>query len=206
MIITSLNEYNKKVAIDHIIQVEGDYVDNNNDRGGKTRYGITEATAKEYKQLWSKHNFNGDMKTLPYALAFEIYDIGWWTKLYLDDIVKVHPLIADRLLDMGINGGRSSGVTMLQRILNVFNKQGTLYPDLVVDGGMGPTTVKALKTAVAARGDAAALNIVLNMLYLQGAFYITLAERDVKQETFSYGWANRVKDANLNVCKFFYGK
>ncbi len=208
MLILKLSDYTKKSAIDHICGVEGGdkFTDIKQDKGGKTRYGITEATAIEFKYLWAKHNFNGDMSTLPYALAFEIYDLGWWQRLRLDDVVAVHPLIADRLLDMGVNGGRSVGVTFLQRILNVFNNQGKLYPDLAADGGIGNKTIDALRACVNTRGQDAVLNIVINMLSLQNAFYVTLAEKDPTQETFSFGWANRVKDANLNVCRFFYNK
>jgi len=33
--------------IDRIIEVEGGYVNNPNDKGGPTKYGITEATARK---------------------------------------------------------------------------------------------------------------------------------------------------------------
>jgi lysozyme family protein len=41
--------------------------------------------------------------------------------------------------------GPSVQTKWFQRWLNVFNIQGTLYPDLIADGFIGPRTISALK-------------------------------------------------------------
>jgi lysozyme family protein len=73
----------------------------------------------------------------------------------------------------------------------VLNNREGLYRDLKVDGIIGLATVSALTRYLEQR-DESALVKALNCL--QGAFYIELAERREKDETFVYGWfKHRVK-------------
>lgn len=76
----------------------------------------------------------------------------------------------------------------LQRALNVLNKlhkQQLLYSDLKIDGQIGLATLTSLEKYSAHRDE----TLLLKMLNtLQGAFYVTLAERREKDETFLYGW------------------
>ena len=192
--LNTLKDYNKQVAIDHLMGVEGGskFTDISTDRGGKTRYGVTEAKAIEFKSVWPTYKFNGDMSTLSYELAFHIYETDYWNKLKLDDLSKIHPLLADRLFDIGVNRGTGTAGTYLQRLLNVFNGRGKLYPDMKIDGSIGPLTVNAVKAFVAARGHDGAKALILGLLSLQNTSYIAIAENDSTQEDFSLGWANRV--------------
>jgi lysozyme family protein len=194
--ITSLSQYNKTWAINHLMGVEGGekFTDIKADKGGKTRYGITEGKALEHKDAWPKFNFNGDMRVLPPEFAFYIYDTDYWTPLKLDAIAAMHPLIADCLLDIGCNRGVGSAGTYLQRLLNVFNVKGTLYPDIKVDGSVGPGTIGAINNFVAKRGFQAKKALILGLLSLQNTSYIGIAEKDPTQEEFSMGWSNRVTD------------
>lgn len=197
MTITDLRAYNKTVGINHAMGVEGGrrYTDIKTDRGGKTRFGITEAVAKEHEFLWAKFGFNGVMSELPEALAFAIYEHAYWNKLRLDDIVIIHPLIADRMLDIGINRGVGNAGMYLQRLLNVFNMQGVHYPDIKVDGDVGPKTIECLKALCLRRGHEGKCNIVVGLMSLQNNSYIAIAENNPTQEDFSFGWSNRVLNA-----------
>jgi Putative secretion activating protein len=79
----------------------------------------------------------------------------------------------------------------LQRALNVLNSKGKLYPDLEVDGAIGLVTVSALRGYLTERDED---TLVKALNCLQGAYYVNLAERREKDETFVYGWfKNRVK-------------
>lgn len=194
--ITSLAQYNKDFAIQHLMGVEGGdkYTNISSDKGGATRFGITEAKAKEHQSKWATYNFSGDMSTLPATLAYYIYDTDYWSALNLDAISKIHPLLADRLLDIGCNRGVGTAGQYLQRLLNVFNLRGTLYPDLKVDGNVGPGTITALNAFVAKRGFPGKRTLILALLSLQNTSYITIAEANPTQEDFSLGWANRVTE------------
>ena len=65
-----------------IDKIEGvAYTDIATDKGGKTKFGVIEATYNSYKHLWAKHNYNGIVKDAPRSLAEEIYLIGFWNKI-----------------------------------------------------------------------------------------------------------------------------
>lgn len=176
----------KQKVISKIIEVEGGYVNDPKDSGGETKYGITVAVARA-------NGYTGDMKNLPYDLAFKIYSTKYWDSLNLDAIEKVAPKIAEEMADTAVNMGVDRSGTFLQRCLNVLNNQGTAYPDIVVDGGVGGKTLAALNSFLSLRkldGE----EVLLKMLNcLQGEFYISLAEKRDKDEKFVFGWfKNRV--------------
>lgn len=173
----------KEKTINHIIAVEGGYVDNPLDSGGPTKYGITRQTAREY-------GYNEDMHNLPRTVAFQIYEIEFWDKLSGDQLVGLSENIAKEVVDTAVNTGKTRAVKFLQESLNVLNRRGTLYDDIDEDGLIGPATLKALRAYLKQREEIALLH-ALNCL--QGTFYIELAQRREKDEAFIYGWLlNRV--------------
>lgn len=167
------------IALNATLHIEGGYSDDPNDSGGKTRYGITEAVARA-------HGYDGDMRELPFETAVAIAKQAYWDELSLDTVAPLAPEIAYELFDSGYNCGVPTAGKWLQRCLNVLNRRGTVFPDLVVDGRVGPATVLALKKHVEHRKGYSVLLRMLNSL--QGAFYIGLAEARSKDEENVYGW------------------
>ncbi|BBM39799.1 predicted peptidoglycan domain protein (plasmid) [Leptotrichia hofstadii] len=51
---------------DYLLRVEGGYSDDENDKGGKTKYGITEEEARDF-------GYKGDMQDLTKDFAKNIY-------------------------------------------------------------------------------------------------------------------------------------
>lgn len=172
--------------VDEVIRIEGGYVNRPDDSGGPTKYGITQAVARRF-------GYKGDMRDLPRSLAVHIYKVGFWDELKLDDIEKLSPGIASELADTGINQGIGRAAAFLQRILNVMNNKGEYYPDIVVDSQIGPGTLAAFRSYLKKRPVDGETVMLRALNALQGAFYIELAERRVKDEAFVYGWLlNRV--------------
>ena len=173
----------KDKIINEIIRVEGGYVNDPADSGGETNFGITEQVARAF-------GYTGDMRDMPRATAFGIYAARYWGAVRADDLLALSELVASEVVDTGVNMGTGRAGRMLQRALNVLNVRGSLYSDLVVDGAIGPITVRALRSYLEDR-DELVLCKALNCL--QGAYYIELAERREKDERFVYGWfKNRV--------------
>lgn len=173
----------KTYTINKIIAIEGGYVNDPDDSGGETKYGITEAVARLY-------GYDGPMIDLPRETAFDIYTDKYWDILKADDLVKLSESIAEEVVDTGVNMGVGRAAVFLQRSLNVLNQQGELYSDIDVDSRIGPATIGALAEYLQQRDESAMIK-ALNCL--QGAFYIDLAERREKDETYLYGWLkNRV--------------
>lgn len=175
--------------IDALIEREGGYVNHRSDRGGATRYGITEAVARA-------HGYSGDMRELPRAEAAAIYRRLYWLRPRFNEVAKRSERIAAELFDTGANMGPAVAATFLQRALTALNRSGKDYPDLTPDGRIGPRTLAALDGYLKARGAAAGEKVLLRALEaLQGERYLRLAERRPANEAFLYGWlANRVGD------------
>jgi lysozyme family protein len=172
--------------IDDLIEREGGYVSHPADRGGLTRFGITEAVARA-------HGYAGAMAQLPRDEAAAIYKRLYWLRPRLDEVARRSARLAAELFDTGANMGPAVAVTFLQRALTALNRNGKDYPDLVPDGRVGERTLTALDAFLAARGESGESVILRAIEALQGERYLRLAERRPSNEAFLYGWlANRI--------------
>lgn len=176
-----------QTIIDGVIGREGKYSDNPSDPGGATMWGITERVARA-------HGWAGTMQNLPRAFAEAVYTKDYVTGPGFDRIAAVSPAIAEELVDTGVNMGSGVPGKWLQRMLNVLNQRGTAWPDLTVDGAIGPATVAALRALLALRGADGEKVVLRALNCLQGARYIEIAEGRTASEDFIYGWLlNRVE-------------
>lgn len=168
--------------IDRLLEREGGYSNHPKDSGGKTQWGITIAVARA-------SGYTGQMKAMPRETAKTIYRQRYCLEPRLDQIDAIHPRLAEKLFDIGVNCGPSIGIRFLQRALNILNSTNKL----AIDGCIGPKTLSALKQLKAAR-SANGLKVLLAMVNAQlSVHYIELAERYPKNQTFIYGWQlNRV--------------
>ena len=172
--------------IDELIEREGGYVNHPDDRGGPTRFGITEAVARA-------HGYAGAMAAMPRDEATAIYRRLYWLRRKFDEVASRSTAVAAELLDTGANMGPAVAATFLQRALTALNRNGHDYPDLVPDGRIGPSTLAALDAFLKARGQSGETVLLRALEALQGERYLRLAERRPANEAFLYGWlANRI--------------
>jgi lysozyme family protein len=113
---------NFDTAFGKLLGHEGDFSDHPDDPGGKTRFGITEAVAREM-------GYRGDMRELPLDLAKRIYRERYWTAVRADELPAG---IRYAMFDAAVNSGPGQAVRWLQRAVGV--------PD---DGALGPRTLAA---------------------------------------------------------------
>lgn len=169
----------KQRIIDRIIDVEGGYVNDPSDSGGVTNYGVTEAVARAA-------GYNGSMRDMPRFVAFDIYTARYWDAVFADQIAGLSERVAEEVVDTAVNMGVGRAAKFLQRSLNVLTPA-----ELKIDGMIGPATISELASYLSRRDD---LTLAKALNCMQGAFYIDLAERRVKDRRFIYGWLkNRVK-------------
>jgi lysozyme family protein len=177
---------NVDTLIDEVIDREGGFSDHKADRGGATRWGITEAVARA-------DGYGGAMSALPRTRAVAIYRRLYWTAPGFDRVGERAPAVAAELFDTGVNMGVAVAAGFLQRALNALNRGASHYPDLPPDGRIGPRTLAALDAFLAHRGPGGETMLLKALEALQGERYLRLAEQRPANEAFLYGWlANRV--------------
>lgn len=155
------------LMLEQVLKSEGGYVNNPKDKGGETKYGITEAVARA-------NGYKGSMKNLPKQTAIDIYKRQYWT----DACNKINSnKIAFMVLDMNINHGIKNSSKILQKALN------SLGAVLVVDGIVGVKTITACNKA-----DEGKLLLALTAERLN--FYASISTFN----TFGKGWIRRVAD------------
>lgn len=160
---------NFEYAVSIVIKHEGGYVDNPNDPGGETKYGIT------------KRDHPGiDIKSLTKLDAAKIYHREYWLAYKMDRIV--HRAIATKILDMMVNLGAVTAITLVQRAVNYLVPRKT---EICVDGSLGPQTIKAINTSVSDL-------LILALRAYHVSRYVQLVESsDTRFEVFSKNWLQR---------------
>lgn len=172
--------------IDDVIGREGGYSNHPADRGGPTRWGVTEQVARAY-------GFKGDMRVFPRDLAIEIYRKRYWQEPRFNEVAAVFPELGEEMFDTGINMGTKIPAQFLQRALNLLNRGGSDYPDITVDGRIGTMTIAALKQFKDKRGVAGGKVLLKTLDGFQLGRYADITETRPANEAFFYGWvANRI--------------
>ncbi|MBT7004602.1 MAG: hypothetical protein HOA06_07770 [Chloroflexi bacterium] len=167
-----------------VIGIEGGYSNHSDDSGGATKFGVTEAVARQY-------GYKGDMTAMPQDVAVYVYTKEYWDKINGDVILKLSPNIAMEVFDTAVNTGVHRAGMFLQVCLNGLNNKQGFYDDIEADGVIGSGTLTALGGYLTHR-DSHVLLKLLNCV--QGAFYLSLVEQREKDESFLYGWvANRIQ-------------
>lgn len=132
---------NFDTAISRVLGAEGRYVNNPNDPGGETNWGISK---REYPNL--------DIAALTRAQAVEIYYRDLWVPIKGDTF----PLsIGFDLLDFAVNSGISTATRALQRAVGVAD-----------DGVFGPNSHAAL--AAQSQSDTVMLYLAERLVFLTG--------------------------------------
>lgn len=172
--------------VDPLLGREGGYSNNAADAGGETNWGVTAAVARE-------NGYGGAMRAMTRDQARAIYRAKYWAKPGLYLIAPLSERVAEEIFDTGVNMGTGTAGIMFQRALNALNRQGGDYPDIRVDGAIGPGTRSAFEALLKLRGAAGEAVMLKALNCLQGARYIELAEGRAANETFEFGWlATRV--------------
>jgi lysozyme family protein len=169
-----------------ILALEGGFSNDPDDAGGQTNFGITLAVARAA-------GFQGPMEALTITEAAAIYRARYWEAPHFDKVHTFAPQLAGYLLNEGINMGPELVVRFLQRALNMLNFT-SLGADLVVDGDCGPVTLAALRDIGITR-SAAGYAVLLGVVQaLVVGRYVEIAESNVSQRKFAYGWLRRGLD------------
>ncbi len=175
-----------------IVAREGGYVNDPDDPGGATNYGVTIHTMRRLR-LDLDHDGDvdaQDVRKLTRAQAVEIFIRHYFEKPRINLLPE--PLQAS-VFDMYVNAG-SNAVKILQRLVNEI---GITDADLVVDGGLGPLTISAVTRA----HDQMGAFLVDAYGIARRDYYYALADRRAKSRKYARrrdggkgGWITRAED------------
>jgi len=175
--------------------IEGGYANDPQDKGGETYRGVSRKFHSNWPGWKIIDNQKGN-KSFPACLdeIAELQDLiktfyykEFWLKIGGDFIPD--QALAEEIYDNAVNMGIVQSIKYLQRSLNILNNNGSLYPDITVDGIPGAGTNAALKDCIEKRGAQMLLNVVNGY---QIKHYLELMEKDSGNEKY-IGWFKRVK-------------
>ncbi len=170
--------------ISDVLKREGGFVNHRADRGGPTKFGITQKTLSAWLGRFATI---GEVQALAEDTAREIYERNYFYAPRLDSLPA---LIQPILFDVAVNSGPRRAVQMLQ---NVLNEAG--FGPVDVDGTLGPQTRKAAQAAAAEMGAYLVNALVEERL----AFYKQIVADDPSQIVFQDGWANRAEEFRQEI-------
>lgn len=153
------------------IGFEGGYVNDPDDPGGETKWGIS---ARSYPDV--------DILNLSKQGARVIYKRDYWDKLNLDLIAM--PIIAEEIFDTSVNMGRGAAGRIAQKAANFISGRKVL----LVDGKIGPATIDCINHWTGEDGTAyhKALNGFQFMRYYE------IIQNRPKSAKFAKGWMKRI--------------
>jgi len=172
---------------------EGGYSNDPDDSGGETYRGITKKNFPNWEgwvivdQHKPKYLEIINDSNLEY-LVKDFYEKNFWVANKLDQIDQLIPDLAERMFDVLVNMGPSRAGKFLQQTVNILNQNGKLYPDITVDGAIGPGTINTLKSCIKNNPPK---RVVAVFTAFQGSFYIDLMTKNQTQEKF-VGWFDRL--------------
>jgi lysozyme family protein len=167
-----------------VLKWEGDLSNNPDDRGGLTKWGVTQATYDRYRK--AKGLPLQSVSKLTDAEMREIYWVYYWQPVKGDEFA--YPL-ALALFDTGVNMGVGTAIKLLQRAIN------DLLPQqkwVAVDGVLGEQTLRAAKSLDPRR-------LSLQLCNRREERYYAIVRANPTQRKFLRGWLNRLNNLRRSI-------
>lgn len=158
-------------ALKYLLDEEGGWSNNPNDRGGKTMWGVTQGTYNAYRK--AKKLPAQSVAKITQPEARDLYDTMYWQVASCD---KLPWPISYLAFDAAVNSGPSRAKQWVQKGLGV-----------AADGAIGPGTLAAAQSAVA-DGDGAK---IYGIVAARADFLADLVKSTPSQATFLKGWWRR---------------
>lgn len=155
-----------KKAVEYVLKNEGGYAGDPHDRGGATKYGISQ---RSYPNL--------DIKKLNKEDAIKIYYCDYWLRGKFEEIQDED--VATKFFDLAVNMGSRSATFIVQRAL-----RSACIAIIEEDGIVGSQTLSAINMTNP--------RVLLAAIKSEAAgYYRALVIKDQNQKKFLNGWLAR---------------
>lgn len=167
-----------------IYTAEGGFVNSPYDHGGATRYGVSEAVAREHGYLGPMRFFPKHCDGPEQACADGIYVRDYIERPGYMEMISIEPAVADKLINMGVNMGPRRPSGWFRETLG-YRFNGAPLSD---------TVLSAYQLKQAHMGVTAACEDALRQLATrQEREYRGIAARAPSQRRFLNGWVARAR-------------
>lgn len=181
-------------AIEEVLKNEGvglpnnptGYVNDPDDTGGMTNYGITYKTYARWAKIPAYSVTEAMMRNVSFGNALTIYKELYWNKIQGDKLKLFS--IAYALLDFSVNKGPHKVIPMVQMILGGVPVQSGMSEDSIV---MNQQTVDKLNSLNEEQARQF-LSVFFDQLDDQ---YYAIVQNNATQQKFLTGWLRRVDKA-----------
>lgn len=164
--------------ITDVLKKEGGYVDHPADRGGPTKFGITQATLSRFLE---KAATVEEVKALDIATAHDIYELRYYRAPRID---KLPDAIQPFVFDCAVNHGPRRAIRFVQRVCNDAG-----FGPLAEDGQMGPKTKAVANSCYETLQDW----MLVALVQERQMFYGNIVAHDESQRVFLKGWLARAR-------------
>lgn len=168
-----------EVAIPVILKHEGGWVNDKDDPGGATNWGVSLRWLKTLGELEADIDGDGDIDTddirgMPKEYAVRLYRKYWWNKYRYERIND--QALATKVFDLSINMGAKQCHKLLQRTCN------KISGDLEIDGILGIVSFNVISS--------------LDPRWLLAQFKLQAIDfyKSLNKPKYINGWIARVKD------------
>lgn len=173
----------------HILEVEGGFSNNPNDRGGPTNFGITLGTLAAFR---GKQVTIEELKNIKPDEVRDVYFKLFWQKFNLSLVKDTH--MACIIFDQVVNRRAEAAIITLQTALN-----SEFGANLIVDGVLGLKTADAIN-----KNDVYSLG--MQFVKETQRFYVKLIKANPSQFEFMFTWMSRTWRLLDLLCQFLFSK
>jgi lysozyme family protein len=164
--------------IKDVLDKEGGYVDHPADRGGPTKFGITQATLSKFLERAVTVE---DVKQLEPATAYDIYELRYYRAPRIDKLPEpIQPFV----FDCAVNHGPRRAIRFVQKVCNDAG-----CGQLAVDGLMGPKTKAVADSCYETLKEW----MLVALVQERQMFYANIVANDASQSVFLKGWMARAR-------------
>ncbi len=149
-------------AREWILDIEGGYVDDPHDPGGKTNFGISQRTYQ-----------NIDVEHLTRDAAAVLYKRDFWDRICAGELPAA---LGIALFDAAVNQGPNRAVMLLQITLGVH-----------ADGVVGPDTLSRARSTTRLQAE-----MLTDYLSRRAVHYVDLSNQRIELRKFLRGWLKRL--------------
>jgi len=165
-------------ALDYLLQDEGGYTNELDDRGGETKFGITQSELNKYH---SKLGLPAKVIDLTRENAATYYKKIWWDRYNYNLINDIK--VATKIFDLAVNIGATEAHKITQEALS-YNG----YSIILIDGILGNKTIACINEVCRHGRDVDLLNDIREDARL---YYEHLIEINPRLKKFENGWLVR---------------